>query len=305
MGRLITRQHPILIFTLIFILFLSACKSVSTSPSTIPTTSAAFTQPQLEYLLLDKYPDVFWCDPDYYPVAKTGQEQQNAIDQFSAIMSNQVEFSAILQRLNLPVKTDYTDAEKLLIYQEYKKLTYAAQLTAEDNGYHFELAVGAGQGQRIIGTITNSGTITETSRASSVNSCPICLVKGTLIDTPSGPVCVEDLTVGMTVWTVNAEGTRVATAIIATTSTPVPLFFRAVRVELSDGRSVTASPGHPTAEGKAINDYQVGDRLNGGLVTKKDYIIYDSAATYDILPAGDTGFYWADGILLGSTLKGN
>jgi len=30
---------------------------------------------------------------------------------------------------------------------------------------------------------------------------------------------------------------------------------------------------------------------------------YAGEKTYDLLPAGDTGVYWANGILLGSTLK--
>jgi hypothetical protein len=30
---------------------------------------------------------------------------------------------------------------------------------------------------------------------------------------------------------------------------------------------------------------------------------YGQPATYDVLPAGDTGFYWANGILLASTLS--
>ena len=56
-------------------------------------------------------------------MAREGQEQQNAIDQFPAIKSNQTEFSAILAQFNIPDKTDYTDNEKLLIYGEHKKLT--------------------------------------------------------------------------------------------------------------------------------------------------------------------------------------
>jgi len=30
---------------------------------------------------------------------------------------------------------------------------------------------------------------------------------------------------------------------------------------------------------------------------------YQETATFDILPSSSTGFYWANGILLGSTLK--
>ena len=31
-------------------------------------------------------------------------------------------------------------------------------------------------------------------------------------------------------------------------------------------------------------------------------LAYTGHATFDLLPAGDTGFYWANGILIGSTL---
>jgi hypothetical protein len=68
---------------------------------------------------------------------------------------------------------------------------------------------------------------------------------------------------------------------------------------------VTVSPGHPTAEGKAIVDYQAGDELDGARITATEYINYESGMTYDILPAGTTGLYWANNILLGSTLKRN
>jgi hypothetical protein len=30
---------------------------------------------------------------------------------------------------------------------------------------------------------------------------------------------------------------------------------------------------------------------------------YRGGATYDLLSSGDTGFYWANGILMGSSLK--
>jgi hypothetical protein len=142
-----------------------------------------------------------------------------------------------------------------------------------------------------------------TSTETSVNTCPICLVRGTLIDTPQGQVPVEQLSKGMMVWTTDDSGNRIAKEIIATASTIVPVSFQVIRIELSDGRTVTASPGHPTAEGRAIADYQAGDELDGAWVIAVDYITYEGGMTYDILPEGTTGFYWANGILLGSTLK--
>jgi hypothetical protein len=236
-------------------------------------------------------------------VAKEGQEQQNAKDQFPAIKSNQTEFSAILAQLNIPDKTDYTDNEKLLIYREHKKLTYTLQMTAANGGYDFDLRVGQGQGWRVKGTIKTSGEIQEMSRVSSFNTCPICLVKGTLIDTPQGQIPVEQLIKGMIIWTMDDTGHRITKEIVATASTIVPSSFHVIRIELSDGRSVTASPGHPTAEGRAIADYQVGDSLDGAEVVTTTEITYENSITYDILPDGTTGFYWANGILLGSTLK--
>jgi hypothetical protein len=257
----------------------------------------------LEYRLFAKYPNIFWCDSDYYPVAREGQEQQNSVDQFLTIKSNQAEFSAILTQLNLPNKTDYTDNEKLLIYREHKKLTYAVQMTAANGGYNFDLRVGEGQGTRIQGTIITSGEIQETSRETSFNTCPICLVKGTLIDTPQGRIPVEQLSKGMIVWTTDDSGNRIAKEIVETTSTIVPSSFKVIKIELNDGRTITASPGHPTAEGRAIADYQLGNELDGAQIVTMDYITYENSMTYDILPAGNTGYYWANGILLGSTLK--
>jgi len=281
----------------VLMLLFGSCKAQPT------TTVMSYTQPQLEYRLLAKYSDVFWCDPDYYPVARAGQEQQNAITQFPVIQSNQREFSAILEQLKITAKTDYSDSEKLLVYREYKKLTYAAQMTAGDNGYWFDLRTGTGQGQHITGSISNSGTITETNREASVNTCPICLTEGTLIDTPDGQIPVEQVVKGMSVWSLDDSGKRIAAVIVKTAATPVPLSFRAVRIELSDGRSVTASPGHPTAEGRAIVDYQAGDMLDGTQVMKIDFINYESAMTFDFLPDSTSGLYWANKVILKSTLK--
>jgi len=38
------------------------------------------------------------------------------------------------------------------------------------------------------------------------------------------------------------------------------------------------------------------------LVVSIENAVYNGGATYDILPAGTTGLYWANGILLKSTL---
>lgn len=49
----------------------------------------------------------------------------------------------------------------------------------------------------------------------------------------------------------------------------------------------------------------MGDVLDGALVATVEYVPYNSGATYDLLPSGSTGLYWANGILLKSTLTTN
>ncbi len=270
-----------------------------------PPPPVEYSVPELEYRLISNFDNVFWCDPDFYPVGHEGQEEENALEQFPIISANTVEFSAILAHLGLPEKSEYSDEEKLQIYREHKKLTYAVQITSSGNLYDFTLHVEEDQGERIVGTITKSGVITILDRESSINTCPICLIEGTLIDTPGGPVPVEQLCEGMAVWTVGDSGKRIAAAVVETTMTPVPSLFLVVRVGLNDGRSVTAAWRHPTAEGRALGEYHVGDTLDGALVIVVERVIYKGGATYDVLPGGSTGLYWANGILLKSTLAAN
>jgi hypothetical protein len=289
----------LLILVAALVLLPLACTS---QPAPTPTP-VVYSAPELKYRLIANFGnEVFYCDPDFYPVAREGQELANALVQFPTIRGNVTEFSAILEHLGLPNKADYTDEEKLLIYREHKKLTYGVELTASGDIYDFTLRVGENQGYRITGTITQSGNITVLKKETSFNTCPICLAKGTLIDTPDGPVPVENLSQGMTVWSVDSSGKRVAATVVETVVTPVPPYFQVVTVRLSDGRAITASPGHPTAEGRPLGSYLVGDSLDGALVIAVEYVSYEEAATYDFLPSGTTGLYWANGILLRSTL---
>jgi hypothetical protein len=292
-------KNKMIILVLTAALFLMASCS---QPAASPTPATTYTQYQLEYQLLIKYPDIFWCDPDIYPIAREGQEQANAIQQFPVIRENTSEFAAILEHLGLSDKTDYTDAEKLDIYRQHKWLTRAITITSGDNIYNYSLRTGENQGWHIEGTITPSGQIKELKKETSFNTCPICLIKGTLIDTPAGSTTVEELKPGMMVWTVDKAGKRIAAPIIKTSNTPVSPSFQVVKLTLNDGRSVTASPGHPTVDRKPLGDYRVGDYLDNSFVISKEGITYNGNATYDLLPDGGTGLYWANDIKLMTTL---
>lgn len=136
-----------------------------------------------------------------------------------------------------------------------------------------------------------------------VGGCPICLAGSTLIDTPSGQVPVKDLQAGMPVWTTDKAGQRVPGVVMKTSKVPVLLTHRVVHLVLGDGRELLVSPGHPTADGRAVEDLSLGDQYDNAFIKNTELVSYGEEATYDLLPSGETGFYWANNILLGSTLK--
>jgi hypothetical protein len=71
---------------------------------------------------------------------------------------------------------------------------------------------------------------------------------------------------------------------------------------LTDGRELFASPGHPLADGRPIGSITAGDAVDGAVVMSADRVPYGSGTTFDLLPSGPTGRYWAEGIPLASTL---
>ncbi len=113
---------------------------------------------------------------------------------------------------------------------------------------------------------------------------------------------VEDVHPGTVVWSVDDQGRRIAVRVLRTGRTAAPLGHEVVRVTLADGRSIVASPGHPTLDGGTLGALRVGDILDGGRVVAVTLLPY-RGVTFDLLPAGPTGAYVADGIVVGSTLK--
>jgi hypothetical protein len=257
----------------------------------------------LKYRVLDQFPDFFFCDPDYFPVARD-DEMLMAQQNFPELQANREEFQVILSHLGLGGQTSFTDEQKLQIYRDHKRLNAIVFQVVNDR-YQFQFLAGSeGQGgMAITGTIDASGAIDISKREPAALSCPICLAAGTLIDTPRGTVQVEEMRVGDPVWTMDKAGRRVPASIVRTGHVSVPASHRMVHVTLSDGRELWASLGHPTSDGRRLADLRVGDSLNGARIVQAGQVPYSGGFTYDILPSGSTGFYWADGILMGSTLS--
>lgn len=283
---------------------LAACAGLpAPGPTPLPTSNVPLTESELKYRLMDSFGELFFCDPDFYPVA-FADEIDLARERFPEIQANPEEFQAILDRLGWEGMTVFMDEEKLSIYRQHKRL---AAILFERAGavYGFQMRVGAEELEvtAVEGEIDARGTIRVTARTPGQGMCPICLSESAVIETPGGPVAVVDLRSGNLVWTMTRQGRRIAVPILQVGSTPSLAGHVMVRLTLRDGRVVLASPGHPTADGTPISTLRAGDSIDGSVIVFVERLPYSGMATYDLLPAGDTSVYWADGVLLGSTLK--
>ena len=265
--------------------------------------------PQLRYRLVERFGHPWFCDPDFYPVGNPTREQALAIAVFPVIREDDAAFTEIKKHLNLEKVTEFSTEQELRVYREYKMLSGAIGLTPEGDAFKFGLAIrenlrGARtNGVQITGLINGRGEIDILEKMPGVLNCPKCLASGTRIDTPTGQVPVEELKPGMMVWTVDALKRKVSMPIIAVTRLAVPLGHAMIHLRLNDGRELQVSPGHPTARGGNVAELKSGAEYDHGVIAAVNLEKYEGMETFDLLPAGATGFYWANGILLASTLR--
>ena len=217
-------------------------------------------------------------------------------------------FRAVAARLGIDPGGPLSAAQKLAIYQVWKVATSIPFEPRSDGGYAFDYvsrpAAGQTAGVHTDGTIDPTGTITIVKQeAAGQPVCPICLVTGTPIETPDGPVAVERLRLGDAVWTLDAAGGRIPATVIAIGSTPAPRGHLVVRLVLADGRTVMASPGHPTSDHRSLGELGPGDALDGSVVASTELLADPGTDTHDIAVSGPTGVYLAGGIPLRSTLE--
>lgn len=276
-------------------------------PTIIPGPSGGTTlgPAELRLVLIDRLGPLWYCDRDAYPVGR--DEQQAAIDTWPEMQAENELFRAIAARLGIDVDGDVSDANMLAIYRPWKAALAVQLESIGEDAYRFDYLAqpvgGAAEGTRTAGVIRDSGEITiEQQARAGEPMCPICLARGTLIDTPAGAIPVERLRLGDPTWTLTADGRRVEGVVIALGSTAAPVDHEVVRLVLKDGRTVTASPGHPLADGRLIGDLRQGDEVDGSRIAIAVREPYTSDETFDLVSSGATGLYFAGGIPLGSTL---
>jgi hypothetical protein len=146
---------------------------------------------RLKYALLDRFGNLWWCDPDFYPIARE-DEQVLAEERFPEIERDAPSFAVILEHLGLAPAATYTPPQKLAIYRDWKVLR-ALHLDAAGSSYHFNARFTHDEqtGVLVDGVIDSNGQINVTSQEDSEPPmCPICLARGTMIATPEGLVAV-------------------------------------------------------------------------------------------------------------------
>jgi len=263
---------------------------------------------QLRLVLLDQLGPRWFCDPDQYPIA-VRDEMTHMRKRWNDLVADTASFAAIVAHEGLPADpAKLDDTQRLAVYHLWKVLNSIQLDPIGNDHYRFDYlaqpVAGATDGTRTAGTIDDHGTLTvEQKAAAGAPPCPICLSIGTRIDTPAGPIPVERLRLGDPVWTLDAAGRRIAATVIALGSTPAPAGHQVVRLVLDDGRTVTASPGHPLADGRRLGELRTGDIVDGSLVVTAELIPYTGSETFDLVTSGPTGLYLAGGIPLDSTIR--
>jgi len=130
--------------------------------------------------------------------------------------------------------------------------------------------------------------------------CPECNAPDTPIATPSGSRPVAELRPDDLVYSVH-RGALAAVPVLSVRS-KAQRNHHVMRVVLATGTTLEISATHPTADGRVLGDLAAGDELDGVRVVSAELVPYQYSHTYDILPASDTGTYYAGGVLIGSTL---
>src|SRR5919108_4358774 len=237
--------RPAITIAMLVALLVAGCSgapAASPIPSPSPTPGAPLTTADLRLRLIDTFGPLWYCDPDFWPIA-VADEAQRSVERFGEVQADTEAFVAILAHLAIPPGAEFTADQKLAIYRAWKQLNAINLEPAGDGSYRFDYLnmpeQGASDGRRTTGTIDERGQIAiDLQTPAGEPPCPICLARGTRIATPDGDVAVDDVRLGMRVWSIDAAGRRIVARVTRVGQTPVPATHQIVRLVLDDGRVV-------------------------------------------------------------------
>jgi hypothetical protein len=275
---------------------LCACGTV-----TRPGPARPLSVPELKYRLEDGVGRPLVCGPPVVRVLPPAE----AASQVAALRARDpATFDAIVRHERLDPANLSADDDRHVLQQA--QLLGALDLRPDGSLLRFDFLAARPAPRHVAGTIDQVGTIAlerdDGARFPPPGGCPVCLAAADRVATVAGLLHAGALRPGVLVWTRDASGRRLAAPVVRVGHVPAPPGHLVVRLRLADGRSVDASPGHPTVDGRRVGDLRPGDELDGSRVESAARVAY-SGDTFDLLPAGPTGTYWANGVPLGSTLR--
>src|SRR2546426_7788126 len=151
-----------------------ACGSATPAPA----VGTPLNTTQLKFAVMDSVGRPVYCDPDFYPIARTGGEEANAVSTYPQIKADTETYVAIVAHEHLP-SGDLTDAQKLVVYRAWKLLRAVALASSGTDlsfSYRVRSKTGSAAYEMVSGTVRVDGVVTVGSRsATGAPNCPICL----------------------------------------------------------------------------------------------------------------------------------
>src|SRR5437879_11779130 len=91
------------------------------SSTPAPAVGTPLNTTQLKFAVVETIGKPVYCDPDFYPIARQGGEEANAVSTYPQIKVDAEAYATMVAHERLPAG-DLTDAQKLVGYRVWKLL---------------------------------------------------------------------------------------------------------------------------------------------------------------------------------------